>query len=140
MTDSNDIIATQAEKLAYAIAVAEGFFAPHSLPSIIHNPGDLELGNRGFGTQAGKTCYKKADPEADIDDGSDGWSALRRQCIKMLSGASLEYSVNDTFETVSVKWTGNDNPEGWAQNVCENLGIDPTWTLREFAFGKGISA
>jgi hypothetical protein len=140
VTDSADIVQLQAEKLAYAVACAEGFFAPHSLPSIIHNPGDLELGNRGFGTQAGKTCYKKADPEADIKDGSDGWSALRRQCVMMLSGASLEYSVNDSFDDVARKWTGGDHPEDWVKNVCEKLNIQPDWTLREFVFGRSISA
>lgn len=135
-----DTLQEKADALAEAIAVAEGFFVKHSLPAVIHNPGDLELGDRGFGTQSGKTVYQKADPAADLKDGSDGWSALRQQCLRMLSGASFVYSVGDSFAVVAQKWTGGDNAPQWAECVCSKLGIDPSWTIRDYVFGKAISA
>lgn len=121
-----------ADKLAKAIALAEGFYAADSLPSRIHNPGDLELGDRGFGTHNKKTGYAKADIEADITDKTDGFSALRRECRAILTGASGVYHVNFTFAAIALKWTGNDSPGAWCKIVTEKLNLSPITTVADW--------
>ena len=123
---STDLIELKAKQLSGAIATAEGFFAPDSLPARCHNPGDLELGDKGFGVDNGKTIYENDDV---------GWAALNHQCLMMLSSGSHVYTINDTFAEVALKWTGNDNPEAWSKIVCTKLGIDEGITLHEFVVG-----
>jgi hypothetical protein len=131
----NTIIDELAVKLAYAIALAEGFFMQGSLPARTFNPGDMKLGDRGWGQVDGKTVYSKADPAASLDDRTDGWSALKRECIAMLTGASLVYSVNNTFIEVAITWTGGDDPGAWCKIVSAKLNVDPTMTLAEWVKG-----
>jgi hypothetical protein len=128
----DDSIPKLADALAHAIALAEGGLTEGTLPCRIHNPGDLELGDRGFGIHTGKTIYQKADPEAAIDDRTDGWSALRRECMAILSGASLIYRVTDSFEILAAKYTGGDAPGAWCRIVTGKLGIEPETTLIEW--------
>jgi len=116
---------TKVDLLAHAIALAEGFYAGDSLPYRIHNPGDLELGDRGWGTDANKTVYPKADPDADISDWTDGYSALRREIHAIFAGASRVYTTADTFGQLAAKWTGGDNPGAWCKIVTDNLGVSP---------------
>jgi hypothetical protein len=125
-----------ADKLAKAIALAEGFYAADSLPSRINNPGDLELGDRGFGTHNKKTGYAKADIAGDIADKTDGFSALRRECRAILTGASSIYHVNFTFAAIALKWTGNDNPGAWCKIVTEKLNLNPMTTIVDWVKGE----
>jgi hypothetical protein len=125
MSDYDALLVALAAKFAHAVALAEGFFVQGSLPERVHNPGDLELGNRGWGVEQGKTIYFKADLESSLDDRADGWAALKRECVAILTGGSREYSPSDTFEEVSVKWTGGDNPGAWCKIVTDNLGVQP---------------
>lgn len=130
MTDY--VTAQKADTMAAAIAKAEGFPVLGSLPNRCHNPGDLKLGDRGWGIEDGKTIFLKADFGAPLDDKSDGASALRRQCLAMLCGASHEYSINDSLLTVAYRWTGRDNALAWAQIVGQALGINSNTTLRRY--------
>src|ERR1700675_4286244 len=99
--------------MAQAIAKAEGFGPPQTLPTRIHNPGDLEIGDMGFGTQAGKTVFGTAE---------GGWAALEGQVHWMLTGNSRIYKLADTFLEVAQKNTGGDHPEAWAKTVSPPLG------------------
>jgi hypothetical protein len=125
----SDLIDQLASKLAHAIAIAEGGLVEGTLPWRIHNPGDLELGDRDWGVDQSKTIYLKADPLAPITDHTDGFSALRRECTAILTGASMEYSPSDTFEAISSRWTGNDNQGAWCKIVTDNLGVQPLDTI-----------
>lgn len=120
------------DKLAKAIALAEGFYLVGSLPNRINNPGDMELGDRGYGTHNKKTGYAKADIEADITDKTDGFSALRRECRAILTGASSIYHVDFTFAAIALKWTGNDNPGAWCKIVTEKLNLSPITTVADW--------
>jgi hypothetical protein len=131
----SSIIDALAVKLAYAIALAEGFFMEGSLPARTFNPGDMKLGDRGFGMEQEKTIYAKADPAASLDDRTDGWSALKRECTAILTGASTVYSVNNSFVEVSILWTGGDNPGPWCKIVCAKLEVDPIATISEWVKG-----
>jgi hypothetical protein len=116
------------DQLSYAIAIAEGYFATDSLPSRINNPGDLELGDKGHGVEAGKTVYATAE---------DGWAALKRECKMILTGTSRVYNVSDTMEQMAHKWTGGDNPGAWCKIVMEKLGVDPMTTIADWIRAKG---
>ncbi len=117
------LIAKLAFKGAYGSAIAEGYFAKGSLPHRINNPGDLELGDRGNGTDHDKTKYLTAE---------DGWAALERQWTAMLTGLSKEYSLHDSLQQVATRWTGADNDGAWCKIVSEYLGITPSTTLLEW--------
>lgn len=108
--------------LAEAIATAEGFYVPNSLPARCHNPGDLELGNVGGGTVNGKTVFP---------DDSAGWMALQHQCDLMLTGHSHVYKLTDNILEVAFKYTGGDNPTAWAMTVAQKLGVSQNTKLSE---------
>jgi hypothetical protein len=111
-------------KLATAIAKAEGFFVSGSLPARLNNPGDLEVGDVGYGVLNGKTRFKNPDA---------GWMALRHECDLILSSLSRAgYKVSDTFLEFAARWTGNDNAAQWAQAVTQDVGLRVTNTLQDY--------
>lgn len=122
----------KADQLARAISEAEGGEVSGALPNRIHNPGDLELGDRGWGTEAAKTIYEKADWDAALTDKTDGCSALRRECLAILSWASHNFSPTMTFLQLAQEWTGGDNASAWAQIVSGELGLTINVTLETF--------
>lgn len=128
-----EVVQDNADRLAKAIAKAEGFNVEGSLPNRTHNPGDMELGDRGWGTEAAKTIYEKADWDADLADKNDGCSALRRECLAILSGASHTFETSWSILQLAQEWTGGDNVHAWASIVCEELGILPDMTLEAYA-------
>jgi len=136
--DFNPFIEKLASDLARAIELAEGGNIPGTLPFRIHNPGDMELGDKGWGTEQGKTIYLKADWNAEWQDHTDGCSALRRECLAILTGGSGVYSVDDTFLELAGGhdgnhgWTGGDNPGAWAKIVCAKLNVETIETLAEW--------
>jgi hypothetical protein len=127
-----DIITTLAYQLSNAIAIAEGFYVSGSLPFRCHNPCDLELGDRGWGVDNGKTIYANADPNSSLDDHTDGWAAARRECIAILSGKSFYYSLDMTFNELSQRYTGNDNAGPWCKIVTEKLNVNPLDTIAQW--------
>lgn len=122
----NSIVASLASKLAHAIALAEGYFVSGSLPNRINNPGDMKLGDRGWGVEEDKTVYP--DPQTGMD-------ALTRECTAILTGASHVYRVEWNFLQVAVKWTGGDNDGDWCKIVTDNLNIDPMTTIADWVKG-----
>jgi hypothetical protein len=114
---------TKVQLLALGIAKAEGFGPLENFPTQIHNPGDLELGDMGWGVQSGKTVYP---------NDAAGWDALTHECQLMLTGESRVYNVSMTFLEVAGKYTGGDDPEGWARTVSQVCGMSLLNTLEEF--------
>jgi hypothetical protein len=114
----------KSKALAEAIAKAEGFFVPGSLPARCHNPGDLENGDVGCGVDQGKTIYP---------NDAAGWLALEHQCDLILGGLShAGYRIGDTLWKFAVRYTGNDGAAGWAQTVAQHLGLSVTNTLEDY--------
>lgn len=112
----------KAIELAHAIAAAEGFFVPNSLPARCHNPGDLEMGDVGGGVDHEKTIFP---------DDAAGWLALQHQCDLMLTGHSHVYKLTDRIIDVACKYTGNDSPVTWAATVAQKLGVSAATKLSE---------
>lgn len=108
---------------AQAIAKAEGFGVAGALPTRCHNPGDLEVGDVGYGTDEGKTIFS---------EDQDGWMALEHQCDLMLTGNSHLYKPSMNILQVAMLYTGNDSSASWAQAVAQALGISVTTTLYQF--------
>ncbi len=116
-------IQAAADALAQAIARAEGYFVPGSLPARINNPGDLELGDRGNGVTNGKTHYPS--PFA-------GWEALRSETTMILAGKSHYIKPSMPLSQVAEVYTGHDNAPAWADIVAKAIGITPDATLQSF--------
>jgi len=106
---------TTVQRIAKAIATAEGFYASGSLPQRANNPGDLERGDLGNGTINGKTVYPSA---------SQGWEALYKEVELILDGRSAYYKPTSSISEIAVTYTGSDNASAWAQNVADTLGVD----------------
>jgi len=133
LTDQLGYLQAKADSLAHAIAKAEGFGVPDALPTRCNNPGDMKLGDRGWGTVEGKTQYPKADWAAELGDREDGASALRRECLAILVGASHIYALGWDFSALGAVWTGYDNWEEWCKVVCKELGAARGTTLAQYA-------
>ena len=115
---------------AQAMAKAEGFGPPQNLPTRINNPCDLELGDRGFGTQAGKTVF---------NDLADGWAAACHESWLMLTGNSHFYNPIKTFLQIAVLYTGNDNAQAWATTASGAISLKPNNTLQNYLEANGAS-
>lgn len=101
-------------QMARAIATAEGFYVAGSIPATYHNPGDLKLGDVGFGV--GPTGITKF--------GSDdqGFAALYAQLERIANGTThAGYTLDMTFEDMAIKWAEGDH--NWAVNVSASLGV-----------------
>ena len=106
---------------AYAVSVAEGFWETGSLPQRINNPGDLELGDRGSGTEANKTIFGSV---------FSGWEALYNEVWLILSGRSPYYQTSQTLEVIGRTYSGGD--DNWSINVSNVLGVPPSTVLADW--------
>lgn len=100
-----------------AVMHAEGFWIPGSRPRRNHNPVDM------LSTDGTNTEYPT------IVEGVD---AGLHQWVLMLGGRSHVYSIAMTWRQVAHTWTGGDNADAWCESVCDDLGVDPESTLRDF--------
>jgi hypothetical protein len=103
----------QMQLLAHAIAFAEGFGLPGTVPTRANNPGDLKV--PGWkGPVTGDEGISVLPTEAD------GWGVLYRQLQLIASEKSRVYDLDMTLEQMAAKWT--DTARGpWGQNVCTYL-------------------
>jgi hypothetical protein len=107
---------TQVQVIAKAIAKAEGFYVQGSISQRAHNPGDLELGDIGYGTISLKTIYPS--------DGQ-GWNALYRQVERFLGILpSSMYNSNMSIAEIASHYVGDSGASDWARNVADALGVD----------------
>lgn len=111
------------EQIAEAIARQEGFYVLNTIPARSNNPGDMRLGDIGFGTLGeGITVF---------NDLQHGWDALYREISLILTGKSHAYTLDMPMSAVGMKWSGGD--PNWSRNVCEILGIGEDTTLAQLA-------
>jgi hypothetical protein len=109
--------------VAEAIARAEGFYVAGSIPARANNPGDLKIGDRGYGVIQDKTVF--ATPQ-------DGWNALYRQLILIRDGKSRNFKPTDTWREVARTWVGPVGSEDWLGNVTNRLGTTPLDSIGGF--------
>ncbi len=99
--------------LAEAIAHAEGFYVPGSIPALAHNPGDL-------------VCAWLPGPKMGaegihiFENDATGWAALEHQLALIRAGKSREYQLGTTIGEMAAHWTRTQQT-AWALNVCDGL-------------------
>lgn len=103
-------------RFARAIAYAEGFGESNALPTRCNNPGDLAIGDQGFGTA--RSSGIGATDITIFGTEADGWAALYRQVRKMLTGASHVYTLDMSIDHVGLKYA---EVHEWGVNVAEHL-------------------
>ena len=107
-------------RIAVAIAHAEGYYEQGSIAQRANNPGDLELGDIGYGTLEGKTIFLNA---------ILGWQQLYKQVERMLSGKDDLYPATMTLAEAGLKYSGGD--PNWSKNVAAALGVAESITLAD---------
>ena len=109
---------------AQAISRAEGLYVKGSVPARINNPGDLKLGDIGFGIlPSGITIYPTFE---------QGCRALYRQLDLILTNTSHEYNTSMNFSQIAKIWTGNNNPINWASIMAKSLNVFPDTTIQSW--------
>lgn len=116
-----------------AIANAEGYGISGAIPTTANNPGDLVLGDQGYGTLGnGITVFPT--PQA-------GATALDNQVGLMASGQSANYSPNESISQIGQTYAGTGTQgTNWAQNFAKYLGVSPTSTLGQLLGSTGLPA
>jgi hypothetical protein len=102
--------------LAHAIAQAEGYNVPHSIPNRCFNPGDLK--GTAFPGQVG-VCKGG---HAKFRSREAGWAALYNQVQKIADGTSTKYTPRATFRQVAKTYAQNYRP--WLKIVTKTLQVD----------------
>jgi len=102
--------------LAHAIAQAEGYGVPHSIPNRCKNPGDLK--GTHFPGQVG-VCKGG---HARFGTAQAGWAALYNQVQKIQDGTSTKYTQHATFRQVAKTYAQNYRP--WLKIVTKTLQVD----------------
>lgn len=100
---------------ARAIGGAEGFGIPGAIPTQAHNPGDLVLGDLGYGTLGSEQI-------TILQDDNVGWDKLYHQLNLIVNGHSHVYNLEMTIYEMAQKWTSTQ-PDAWANNVSRALGV-----------------
>jgi len=116
-------------QLAHAIATAEGFFKPGTIPATYHNPGDLGPKDcPGYPSAA-----HSGSNVAILPDDATGWNFLAQKCMRILTGASSVNAgkgLNATFTDVAQKYAGDW--QNWLNNVTDELGVSADTTLADW--------
>ena len=109
-------------KIAQAIAYAEGFHVPGSVPNRLNNPGDLtvDLTGKGIGKEGMYIRYATA---------ADGWEALEKQ-VRLMFGGSRIYHAGMSLFDVSRRYTTTEQ-DAWARNVASHLNVSVNTKLSE---------
>jgi hypothetical protein len=103
---------------ARAIARAEGFYVPNSVPQRARNPGNLKMPNWQGPTINGISVFENVD---------QGWAALYRQLGLIVSGDSRHYTLDMTIAEMGETWTATVHEQAaWARNVAAAAGASVT--------------
>ena len=123
MGNPADAYFNRVNRIAEAIAYAEGFYVDGSRPQRNNNPGDLTkaLGFASIGWDSIYVVFKTVE---------DGWAALRKQVQLMLTNQSSVYNSNMTILDVARRYTTTQQNE-WAANVASHLGVPMTTKISE---------
>lgn len=109
-------------KIATAIATAEGFFVPGSRAARNHNPGNMtkDLTGKAVGRDGMFVIYKTD---------QDGWDNLRKQ-VWLAFGGSMVYNSAMTILEFAKRYTATEQLD-WAKNVASHLGVSINTKLSE---------
>jgi hypothetical protein len=116
--------------ICQAIAIAEGANIPGSFPDRYNNPGDLSTGD----APQFSTVVNTTDNEVVVmfPDKQTGWQYLYNKVNRIVTGGSSAYPANLSFNQVGVKWASPTTGATWANNVANQLGVDPNSTPEQY--------
>jgi hypothetical protein len=120
--------AQRVDALSHAIAAAEGFGIPHTIPTRYHNPGDLKS-RPGITPLPGQVRIGKAGHIVFVNDAA-GWTALHEYLTKIAEGRSRHYTASMTLYATSRVYAQAWRP--WLRIVTKQLGVPATTRLNEF--------
>ncbi len=122
---TGNIPSSTVQRIARAIAFAEGFYVPGSRPARDHNPGDMteDLIGKSIGTDGPFVVYASDD---------DGWANLYAQIQKWLDGSSSYASQESTVADLAEFYTTTDQT-AWATNVANQLGVSINTPIGEIS-------
>jgi hypothetical protein len=109
-------VSSKIRRIAQAIARAEGYGVPGAIPTTRNNPGNIK------GPDGVIRTYST--PE-------EGWQALYRQVLLMLTGESRFYRPEMSIAEIARIYTGEAAYMNWARNVSAALGVTPDTRLRD---------
>jgi hypothetical protein len=116
--------------LATAISKAEGYGVPGTVPTVANNPGDLELGDIGYGV----TVAAGGEKITNFPDAASGYAALESQINKIATGtSSAGYQPGWSISQVGNLYSGGSS--AWASNVASTLGVSPDTPFASVATG-----
>lgn len=114
-------------QFAHAIAQAEGYYVPHSIPNRCSNPGDVKaIHGWQYPGQIG-VCRGN---HARFRTASAGWAALYHQIEKIQDGTSTKYTNRATFRQVAKTYAQNYRP--WLKIVTKTLQVDDDDDVKTF--------
>jgi hypothetical protein len=117
---------------AQAIATAEGYGKLGAIPTVANNPGDLEIGDIGYGVSIAAGGQKIT----NFGSADQGWSALQNQIYKITTGtSSAGYLPGMSIAEVGQLYSGGST--AWANNVASSLGVTPDTPFSAVAGGGG---
>lgn len=99
--------------MAMAIAHAEGFFVPGSIPARANNPGDLVIPGWRGGSLGEQNI-------SVFPSAAAGWQRLYSQLQLIADGRSHVYTPDMTIADVGSKWTATQ-ASAWVNNVVTYL-------------------
>jgi len=102
---------------ARAIAKAEGYYVPGSLPQRLNNPGSLKDPATGRLRQ--------------FPTPANGWAALLTQLRLVLTGRSRYYRPDMTLAEFARVYSGGDKPDAWARIVATELGVSQDTPIKD---------
>lgn len=109
--------AQKLDKLCHAIAHAEGFGIPRTIPTRYHNPGDLKAGHTPL---TGQRRIGKAGHIVFVSDEA-GWAALREYLTGIAEGRRKHYVASMTLSATSRVYAQRWQP--WLRIVTKELGV-----------------
>jgi hypothetical protein len=112
-------------QFAHAIALAEGYEVENSVPSRLHNPGDISDGRLTFGSESHDGSNVTTFP-----DDATGWKWLYNKLTNALTGKSTVFKPTMTFWEFAQKYAGDSTD--WARNVCNHLGVNESDVIGEW--------
>ena len=127
-TSVQSIDPVKVDALCHAIAKVEGFGKPRTLPTRLHNPGDLKSGI-GVPKLKGQKGVDKAGHIIFATDAA-GWAALHDYVLKIVEGRSKRYRPTTTLTQMSKVYAQNWRP--WAARVAHELDVSPDIRIIDF--------
>jgi hypothetical protein len=114
--------------IARAIAYAEGYNLPSSVPFRLNDPGDISDWASIYGSETHSGSNVTTFPDAET-----GWNKLYDKLQNIATGASSAYNARWTWTRIAQTWAGDW--QAWLNNVTAHLGVSPDSSFADYVNG-----